>query len=194
MKAFKKFQSVTGGAQRGPSGGANSSGNQYANPNSRGGGNNRNRNKPKNRNRGGGGAAPENPMAAPVTPTPQTSTTPVQDANKGGLIGTIATDKPLDFFSGQLANLGQITGAGPSVYENWLQNQAFNDIYSKFMDAKVESPYDTSFDTYLTETYGAGNAGLTPELQRAFNLATPSQRGDFNNPYSNATGRTQFWG
>lgn len=196
MKGFQQFQQVTGPQGNRPGGGGAGGGsNPYANPNrgGGGGGNTRNRNRNRNKHR--------NP-AAPATETSQVGTaassngpaTPLQDANQPGVIATLATEKPLDYFSGQLAGQGQLTGAGPSVYENWQQNQFFNDIYSNFMTAKTNSPYDTSFDTYLTDTYGPGNAGLAAAARRAFNLATPSQRGDFNNIFDNATGRTQFWG
>ncbi len=196
MKQFKKFQQVAGGPQRGPGGGGGPGGNNPYAANAGGGGggggnnhnNNRNNNKKKNKGFG---------MTDPAPYTQQTAGvggTSITDANEPGVIATLATNKPLDFFSGQMAGQGQMGAGGPSVYQNWQQNQFFNDIYSKFMNEKVNSPYDTSFDTYLTSKYGPGNAGLTAAAQRAFNLATPTQRGDFNNVFNNATGRTQFWG
>lgn len=210
MKEFKKFQQVTGGAQRGPSGGAGGSNNPYAAKpaGGGGGGGNNNRHKTRNRNKGGGGGGGGGgnsggggggsggiaPVPPPVAPAPQTSATPIQDANQPGVIANLATNKPLDYFSGLLSGQGQLTGSGPSVYENWQQNQFFNDQYSQFMNAKTNSPYDTSFNTFLDDRYGPGSAGLADAAQRQFNLATPTQRGDFNNPFNNSTGRTQFWG
>ena len=194
MKGFQQFQNVTGPKGNRPGGGAGGN-NPFASNAGRGGGggnNNRHRNRNNSRNRNKGKS--KNPGETETTTTGTGNTTSITEANQPGLISTIATDKPLDFFSGQMAGQGQLTGAGPSVYENWQQNQFFNDIYSRFMNEKVNSPYDTSFDTYLTDTYGPGNAGLTAAAQRAFNLATPAQRGDFSNPFNNATGRTEFWG
>lgn len=196
MKGFQKPNPITG-----------PKGNKVAGPNNpfkgnataAGGGGGGGGGKKKNNNNGGGGKNKNNKGNKGKKGKGQTDESPytqdstsIQDANQPGLISTIATEKPLDYFSGQLAGQGQLTGMGPNVYENWLQNQFFNDVYSNYMTAKVNSPYDTSFDTYLTGKYGPG--GLAGAAQRQFNLLTPSQRGDFNNVYNNATGRTQFWG
>lgn len=190
MKSFQKFQQVTGGAQRGPGGAAGGGSNPYANNRSGGGGNNRGhntRNRPKNRNTAGGGGQSA-PPPDPNAPTITEQSTP-------GAISTLATEKPLDYFSGLLSGQGQLNAGGPSVYQNWQQNQAFNNIYSQHMAQFEADPLNApAFDQYLVNTYGPGSAGLTPALQRQFNLATPTQRGDFNNVFNNSTGRTQFWG
>lgn len=188
MKGFQQFQQVTGGnAARGPGGGKGK--NPYAAkpPQSPGPQRGHNRNRPKGHPAGGAGSAP----AAPPGPTaaPPTGGTPVQDANKPGLIATLATEKPLDYFSGQLAAAGQLPGNGPATYENWLQNQFFNDEYAAYMAAKTASPYETSFDTYLATKYGPG--GIGPAAQQRFNEATASQRGETFNPYASSGGRWQ---
>lgn len=177
---------------------------------------NNNRNNNRNKKRKNDGLTPPSQPSAPAGaasasapasgivngPSPAAATPTFAAAPSGqGAVDTaegnnmflnfIAQQRPQETFGGQMLSGGQLTGSGPPVYENWVQNQFYNQQYLNYMSQMQANP-QLSFRDYLANQ--GGPAGLAAQAQNQYNALTPYQRGLQRNPFAAGTGRFVVWG